>query len=66
MEKLKRISAHLGIILSGILIVFYIIDLFNAKSLFMDSSSALYATLILSVISIFMSVTILQMTRQKE
>lgn len=66
MEKLKRLSAHLGIILSVMIIVFYIIDLFNAKSLFMDSSAALGSTLVLSVISIFMSVTILGMTRQKE
>lgn len=66
MDKLKRLTAHVGIILSGMILVFYIIDLFNAKSLFMDSAASQGAALVLSVISIFMAVMILGMTRQKE
>lgn len=66
MDKLKRLTAHIGIILSGTILLFYIIDLFNAKSLFMDSAAAQVAALVLSVISISMSVMILGMTGQKE
>jgi hypothetical protein len=66
MDKIRRLTAHLGIILSGMILVFYIIDLFNAKSLFMDSAASQGAALVLSVISITMSVMILGMTRQKE
>jgi len=66
MDKLKRLTAHIGIILSGMILVFYIIDLFNAKSLFMDSAASQGAALMLSAVSISMSVIILGMTRQKE
>ncbi|MBP1919896.1 hypothetical protein [Youngiibacter multivorans] len=66
MDKIKRLTAHVGIILSGIILVFYIIDLFNAKSLFMDSAASQGAALVLSVISISMAIMILGMTRQKE
>ncbi len=66
MDKIKRLTAHVGIILSGVILVFYIIDLFNAKSLFMDSAASQGAALVLSVISISMAVMILGMTRQKE
>ena len=66
MDKLKRLTAHIGIILSGMILVFYIIDLFNAKSLFMDSAASQGAALMLSAVSISMAVIILGMTRQKE
>lgn len=66
MDNLKRLTAHIGIILSGTILVFYIIDLFNAKSLFMDSAAAQVAALVLCVISISMSVMILGMAGQKE
>ncbi|ETA79550.1 hypothetical protein [Youngiibacter fragilis] len=66
MDKIKRITAHAGIILSGMILVFYIIDLFNAKSLFMDSAASQGAAILLSVVSISMSAMILNMTRQKE
>jgi len=59
MDRLKRVIAHLGIILSGIILVFYMIDMFNAKSLFMDSAGAEGATIALSIISIMMSCIIL-------
>jgi hypothetical protein len=66
MDKLKRLTAHIGIILSGMILVFYIIDLFNAKSLFMDSAASQGVALMLSAVSISMSVIILGMTRLKE
>ncbi|MBW8381331.1 MAG: hypothetical protein K0M69_02255 [Youngiibacter sp.] len=66
MDKLKRLTAHIGIILSGMILVFYIIDLFNAKNLFMDSAASQGAALMLSAVSISMSVIILGMTRLKE
>jgi hypothetical protein len=66
MDKLKRLTAHAGIILSGMILVFYIIDLFNAKSLFMDSAASQGAALVLSVISISMAIMVLKMTEKKE
>jgi len=60
MDRLKRFIAHLGIILSGIILVFYIIDMFNAKSLFMDSAAAEGVSIVLSIVSIIMSCIILK------
>jgi hypothetical protein len=60
MDRLKRLIAHFGIILSGIILVFYIIDMFNAKSLFMDSAAAEDISIVLSVISISMACIILK------
>lgn len=60
MDRLKRLTAHTGIILSGIILVFYIIDMFNAKSLFMDSAEAELASIVLSLISIAMACIILK------
>jgi len=60
MDRLKRVIAHLGIILSGIILVFYIIDMFNAKSLFMDSAAAEGVSIVLSIVSIIMSCIILK------
>ena len=61
MDRLKRLIAHLGIILSGIILVFYIIDMFNAKSLFMDSAAAEGITIALSIISMLMASIILKL-----
>ncbi|MGB4587831.1 MAG: hypothetical protein WBI17_01185 [Clostridiaceae bacterium] len=61
MKRLKRLIAHFGIILSGIILVFYIIDLFNAKSLFMDSAAAEGILIALSITSISMSCIILKL-----
>lgn len=61
MDRLKRLIAHLGIILSGIILVFYIIDIFNAKSLFMDSAAAEGASIVLGIISISMACIILKL-----
>ena len=60
MDRLKRLIAHMGIILSGMILVFYIIDMFNAKSLFMGSAAAFGASIVLSIISISMAVIILR------
>ena len=60
MDRLKRFIAHIGIILSGIILVFYIIDMFNAKSLFMDSAAAEGVSIVLSIVSIIMSCIILK------
>ena len=61
MDRLKRLIAHLGIILSGIILVFYMIDMFNAKSLFMDSAAAEGVSIIFSIISISMACIILKL-----
>jgi len=61
MDRLKRLIAHIGIILSGIILVFYIIDKFNAKSLFMDSAAAEGISIVLSIISISMACIILKL-----
>jgi hypothetical protein len=66
MDRLKRLIAHLGIILSGIILVFYMIDMFNAKSLFMDSAAADGVSILLSIISISMACIILKLKGQKE
>jgi len=59
-DRLKRFIVHLGIILSGIILVFYIIDMFNAKSLFMDSAATEEVSIVLSIVSMIMSCIILK------
>lgn len=65
MKLIKKIIPHISIIISGMLIVFFIIDRFNPKMGFMDNEGTKILTFILSVSSITTSILLVGRQRRE-
>lgn len=66
MKMIKRVIPHISVILSGMLIVFFIIDRFNPKMGFMDNEGTKILTFILSISSITTSVLLAACQRREQ
>ncbi|MHC1771228.1 MAG: hypothetical protein AB9907_05720 [Flexilinea sp.] len=65
MKLIKKIIPHISIIISGMMIVFFIIDRFNPKMGFLDNEGTKILTFILSVSSITTSILLVGRQRRE-
>jgi len=65
MKLLERIIPHISIILSGMLIVFFVIDRFNQKMGFMEDDMTKVMIFALSISSIMTSILLIRLSSKK-
>jgi hypothetical protein len=66
MRTMAKILPHISIILSGMLIVFFVIDRFNSAMGFLDNDGAKVLIFVLSITSIINAIMLVALQRRRE